>query len=199
MTESNPTVGRNARMARLPERAVRQVLERWAWWRRRGRLGAEVGWSRKTLTGHYLDGMPGTNCPVCHGKGRIPSARLRIERAMLICPTCNGEGKVELDKSDPTKANPAHIRSTYRGHEDEAMIAVDRLVCDLRQNPKTQKHHAVLWFEYVSHKYETQDWKANRMGLKPGYYRKLLHDAHAFVESGLRASNLYLETSAGPG
>ncbi len=179
----------------MPGPGVRPVLEQWAWWRRSGRLGAEVSWPRKTITGKFLDGMPGTNCPTCHGKGQIPMARFRIKSVMLVCPTCKGEGKIQFDKTDPEKANPACIRSTYRGHEDPTMIVVDRLVCELRQNPKTQKHHHVLWMEYVSHKHQTQEWKAVKMGLKHGYYRKLLHEAHAIIESGLRANSIHWEAN----
>ena len=48
--------------------------------------------------------------------------------------------------------------------------------------------------EYVSYKYQTQEWKAGKMGLKHGYYRKLLYQAHEIIESGLQANNIYLET-----
>jgi hypothetical protein len=195
MAQTNQTTKSGHTIVRMYEPGVRQVLEKWAWWRRSGRLGAEVGWPRKTITGKFLEGMPGTTCPTCHGKGQIPAARFRIARVMLVCPTCKGEGRVLLDKTDPEKINPAYIRSTYRGQEDQTMVVVDRLVCELRQSPKTEKHYYVLWSEYVSHKYETQEWKAGKLGIKHGYYRKLLHETHAMIERGLQDSGIYLETA----
>ena len=192
MTQSNQTI------IRMPEPGVRQVMEKWARWRRSGRLGAEVGWPRKTITGKFLDGMSGTNCPTCHGKGQVPAARFRIKSVMLVCPTCKGEGKILLDKTDRQKCNPAFIRSTHRGEADQAMVVVDRLVCDIRKSLKTEKHYYVLWSEYVTHKYETQEWKAGKLGIRHGYYRKLLHEAHVLIESGLRDSRIYMETVAKP-
>ncbi|HKQ30554.1 MAG TPA: hypothetical protein VJS66_04640 [Burkholderiales bacterium] len=186
----------NGRRIRIPETSAREVLERWRRWRRSGRLGAEVSWPTKTMTGKFMDGMPGINCPTCAGKGKAPSARFRVEHLMLLCPTCEGAGKVSLDKTDPERANPASIRSTYRGHVDEVMVIVDGLVCGLRQNVKTEKHHCVLWAEYVSYKYETQEWKAAKLGLAHGYFRKLLHEAHVMIENGLRDSGVCLETKS---
>lgn len=179
---------------RVLEPSVRHLLAKWAWWRRSGRLGAEVDWPKKTITGKFLDGMPGVNCPTCSGKGKVPSARLRIDRIMLVCPTCKGIGTIALDKRDPKKINPASVRSTrWSVQEDEVMLLLDRLVCSLRQNRKTEKHYFVLWSEYVSHKHETQEWKAAKLGISHGYFRKLLHELHTLIESGLRNSNIYLE------
>lgn len=175
---------------RIYESNVRELLEKWAWWRRAGRLGAEVAWPKKTLTGKFLDGMPGVNCPTCCGQGRIPVAQFRITRAMIACPTCEGEGRIKLDKTDPDKINPAFVRTTRRYNEDEVLVVVDRLVCSLRQNSKTAKYYFVLWAEYVSHKYERQDEKADRLGLSHSYFRKLLHDAHVIMEHGLFASHI---------
>lgn len=181
--------------SKIVEPNVRSVLERWAWWRRAGRLGAEVSWPKKTLTGKYMDAIRGVNCPTCSGKGKVPSARFRIDHLMLVCPTCDGNGSVSLEKHDPNKANPAHIRSTRRGYEDEVMVLVDKLVCQLRRNVKTEKHHCVLWAEYVScrHKPETQEWKAAKMGIAHGYFRKLLCEAHAMIASGLRDQRIHIE------
>lgn len=178
------------RKTRSVESSVRPVLERWAWWRRAGRLGAEVSWPTKTITGKFIDGIKGTVCPTCTGRGKIPSARFRVDHLMLVCPTCDGNGNVSLSKRDTGKAHPACIPSTARGHEDEVMLLVDKLVCQLRQNVKTEKHHCVLWAEYVSFKYETQEWKAAKMGVAHGYFRKLLHEAHAMIGSGLRHHNV---------
>ncbi len=188
-TESSKTI------IRISDHSVRELMGNWARWRRSGRLGAEVGWPRKTLTGKFMEGMPGTNCPTCGGKGRFPAARLRITSVTLICSTCKGEGTIALDKTDPEKINPAFIRSTFRGRDDRTLVVLDRLICEIRRSPKTEKHYYVLWSEYVTHKYEIQQWKANKMGITHGYFRKLLHEAHAIIESGLRANNIHLEAA----
>jgi hypothetical protein len=181
----------SASITRLHDPTIRELLQRWAAWRRQGRLGAEVGWSNKTLTGKLLDGLRGTRCPTCGGLGTMPGGRFRAKPATLVCSTCDGEGKILLDR-EPEKANPALIRPTYRGSEEHTLVLVDHLVCALRQGPKTQKHFLVLWAEYVSQRYATQQRKADGMGISHSYYRKLVHETHALIERGLRAQDIHV-------
>src|SRR5687768_2832089 len=86
---------------------IRDLMERWEEWRH-GKTGLGYG---KTFLEKCLEGMPGTNCPTCQGKGKTNS--------YPTCPTCSGIGRVKLDPSTTTgKVNPAFIRSTHRLPDD---------------------------------------------------------------------------------
>ena len=153
---------------------AREIMQQWARWRK-CRITAGIGWPRKSMLGRMMDGMPGTNCPTCQGRGK--------NQEFETCPTCSGEGRVKLDPGGK-KVNPAFIPSTYRLPDDPQSEDVDHLICELRAADKTYKYFYVLWAEYVKPN-GTQDIKARRMNMSHGYYRYLLHEAHKLVELGL--------------
>jgi len=73
---------------------VKHVIEGWARWRC-GRHG--LGYSRESMTGKLMSGMPGTGCPTCGKKGKVPGKQFGIDEDMIICPTCSGEGRVPME------------------------------------------------------------------------------------------------------
>lgn len=148
---------------------IRRILEQWAQWRQT-KIAAHLGFPSATTLGRMLDGMPGTICPACRGHDEH-------------CEICFGTGRVKLEVGD--KTNPVFIRSTRREPDDLQSETVDRLMCELRRSLKTQKYFFVLWAEYVR-SLGSQEMKAARMNVSFSYYRKLLHQAHAVMEVGLR-------------
>lgn len=71
-----------------------QTLEKWATWRVAG--GFYTGGSGLTITGKMIHGMPGTNCPTCGAKGRVPGAKYDLPDPFVTCPTCAGQGRVPM-------------------------------------------------------------------------------------------------------
>jgi hypothetical protein len=195
--------------ARLTNRnqQVREALERWAKWRhyRHGGYG-------KTLTERLIEGMPGTHCPTCGGRGK---------RGPFACPTCEGAGRVRLEDKPPraimtpcqhcergerngrtcshcrgsgirvyieAKVNPAHIRSTYRVPDDPVCQRIDRLVCELRRRDELLGYWFVLHAEYMTNVClgRTQAEKAQRMLLTQKCYESRLYRAVEWIGHGLK-------------
>lgn len=75
---------------------IRQQLEHWARWRHFRYTGG-IG---KTILQRVMEGMPGTNCPTCAGRGRAPGALIGRKGTHIQCPTCGGSGRVKLDAND---------------------------------------------------------------------------------------------------
>ena len=151
---------------------VRSLMEKWERWRHeRSKLGYG-----KTILEKCLEGMPGTNCPTCQGRGKTNS--------YPTCPTCSGNGTVKLDPSATKgKVNPAFIASTHRLPDDETSEKIDRLICEMRAHDKTKGYYYVLIQEYT--RIGTQEMKAERMHLTHNNYRVKLHRAHDMVSIGL--------------
>jgi hypothetical protein len=66
-------------------------MEGWAHYRhyRHGGIG-------KTLLQRAMDGMPGTHCPTCAGRGRAPGSLINHKAQWISCPTCGGSGRAKL-------------------------------------------------------------------------------------------------------
>ncbi len=145
------------------------IMGQWALWRHYKHHG---GYGR-TILDKLLSGMPGRGCPVCRRKGRVDG---------LICPVCHGKGTVELDKHN-NKINPAFIRQTSKYYGNALMERVDRIVSDLRRDPKTQSQYFVILAEFCRN--GTQEVKANRMGISDSYYSRLLKQAIEHIDQSL--------------
>ena len=76
--------------------SIRDLMDGWAI-HRRCRSNGGYG---KTILQRVLEGMPGTNCPTCAGKGRAPGALIGRKGTFIACPTCGGSGRVKLDATD---------------------------------------------------------------------------------------------------
>ena len=153
---------------------IRQKMEHWAKLRcSSSRLGYGPTFLEKCL-----EGMPGTHCPLCSGRGKT--------RSYPVCPTCSGSGRIKLDPAlTRDKVNPAFIPSTHLTPDDPVSEKIDRLICTLRKTPKTQALYFVLMQEYTRN--GTQEIKAGRIHISHAYYRKLLQRGHAWMEMGLRS------------
>ena len=92
-----------------------------------------------------MSGIKGTNCPSCHGAGRIPGYMVGSSLEFIDpCPQCRGDRQIKLDRS-PQKINPAHIHETSENEEgEEICLEIDKQVCRL-----SPKHKAVLMEEYT--------------------------------------------------
>lgn len=187
-------------------RDIRELMERWSRWRhyRHGGHG-------KTMTGKLLEGMPGTNCPSCAGRGKLA--------AYPVCPTCAGLGRVKLDARDKAdrridcepcqargetdgrtclhchgrgyrvesyvKVNPAFIPMTYHDPDDPVSQRIDRLVCELRQRDELLGYFFVIWAEYCDARGGTQAMKARRLGLSEDAFKKRLQRAVEWIGEAL--------------
>jgi hypothetical protein len=106
-----------------------EIMERWARYRH-GREGG-TGWPKQVMLGKLMDGMPGTGCPRCSGRGKVTIDAPGIARMRVDCPVCDGAGRVRLDPS-AVKVNPALIPQTgSRGqyNDDPLSQKVDWLIC----------------------------------------------------------------------
>lgn len=186
-------------------REIREWMERWARWRhyRYGGFG-------KTMTEKFVEGMPGTHCPGCGGRGK---------RAKAVCPTCYGSGHVMLSPTShkvhitvcarcengeisgrtcvscrgsgyrtmiENKVNPAHIRSTYQTPDDPISQRIDRLVCELRQRQILLGYYFVVHAEYCDARGGTQAIKAQRLLLTADCYESRLRRAVTWVGAAVR-------------
>lgn len=151
---------------------IRDLMERWERWRHdKPRLGYG-----KSILQKCLEGMPGTNCPTCAGRGKT--------RVYPVCPTCSGIGRIKLDPSATQgKVNPAFIASTHRLPDDEVSEKIDKLLCLMRADEHKQSYYFVLMQEYT--RSGTQEIKADRMLISYAYYKKLLYQAHEMLKIGL--------------
>lgn len=76
--------------------SIHDLMDRWSRYRRTQRLGG----FGKTILQRVLEGMPGTGCPTCAGKGRAAGALIGRKGTFIACPTCGGSGRVKLDTTD---------------------------------------------------------------------------------------------------
>ena len=106
------------------------------------RLGLGYG---QSLLGKLMEGVKGTTCSRCIGRGRVKDI---VSDSWAVCPICRGRGRVHLDGRG--KANPALIRSTKRdaSGEDEPEIIqrIDRAMQQL-----LIRHRVVLVTRYIIH------------------------------------------------
>lgn len=184
---------------------TREQMEQWARWRhyRWGGYG-------KTLTEKFIEGMPGTRCPACGGRGK---------RGHEVCATCGGAGQARLDQSTARpvitvcplckrgeingrtcmrcrgsgvramvnlKINPAHIRSTYQTPDDPVSQRIDRLVCELRRRDELLGYWFVVWAEYCDTRGGTQASKAQRLLILPDCYESRLRRAVAWIGAAVQ-------------
>lgn len=149
---------------------IRELMERWQVWRdeRRKETLAQLGYG-ETFLKKCLDDMPGTICPACRGKNQE-------------CPLCDGSGRIDLDP-EVGLVNPAFIRATSRSVEDDTSLKIDRIMCELRRNPKTLGYYLILLQEYT--RIGTQQIKADRIHISWGAYKTKLSRAHRAVEERL--------------
>ncbi len=181
-------------------RDIREELEGWAHWRhyRNGGYG-------KTMTEKFIEGMPGTRCPACagrgkrghdtcatcHGAGQVHLAPASHEVSITVCPRCergeiNGRTCVACRGSGyrttiEAKINPAHIRSTYQSPDYPIYERIDRLVCELRRRDQLLGYYFVIWAEYCDSRGGTQAIKAQRLLLKPDCYESRLRRAVGWI------------------
>ncbi len=106
---------------------IREQMEGWAHWRhyRHGGLG-------KTILQRVLEGMPGTGCPTCAGKGRASGALIGRKGTFIACPTCGGNGRVKLDASDykiRTRPCPHCFVKTCEGDKGRSTGEVNGRTC----------------------------------------------------------------------
>lgn len=179
---------------------IREALERWARWRH-----FRYGGYGKTLTEKFIEGMPGTRCPTCAGRGK---------RGREQCPTCEGAGRVRLDPGATRvrvfecrrcergeingrtchwcrgsgvrtvvdyRINPAHIRSTYLVPDDPVCQRIDRLVCEMKRRETLLGYWFVVNAEYVDGRGGTQADKAQRMLLTADCYESRLRRALEWI------------------
>lgn len=154
-------------------------MEVWARYRM-GRADSGNGWPKKVILGKMQDGMPGTGCPTCGGKGSVSGALYGVARAKVSCLTCNGDGKVKLDGGN--KVNPAFIMPTGSRKfmdDDPRSQKVDWLVCTVL----TEYQRVVVMATYTQN--GTQDQKSSKMGISQGFFSKLLGEAHDLIMSRL--------------
>lgn len=155
----------------VSEFRIRELMVRWEIWRdsRRREMLAELGYG-PTMIGKCLSDMPSTVCTLCRGRDEN-------------CALCDGVGKIMMDPNG--KICPAFIRSTHRSPDDETSERVDRIMCELRANPKTLGYYLILLQEYT--RSGNQQIKADRIHLTFGNYRTKLHRAHRHIQEGLIA------------
>ena len=161
--------------------SISQILEAWAQWRAHPWKVAHLGYG-KTVLARMLDGMPGTFCPYCAGKGK---------RDGDTCPQCSGLGRIKLDPSSTRlKINPAFIVSTHLPEDNPLFYVVDRAVAGL---PK-QQYKAVM-SEYVWHISEPdQRRRAKRLRLSYSNFKKSLERGRGTVEQHLKDNRFSLSS-----
>lgn len=181
--------------------STREWMERWARWRH-----YRFGGFGKTLTEKFVEGMPGTRCPTCAGRGK---------RGREACPTCNGAGRVPLnpgatrvrtlkcnrcDRGERNgrtchwcrgsgvrtlvdyRINPAHIQSTRQVTDDPVCQRIDRLVCEMKRRDALLGYWDVVWAEYCdAHSGRTQEMRASRLLLTTDCYESRLRRALQWI------------------
>lgn len=154
---------------------IEELLERWARWRQY-RASGELGWAKRDSLGKMMSGMPGTNCPKCHGLGTHLAKKKKIRKD---CDFCNGTGRIRMDNT--TKANPALIRSTAPryGYDDPESQRIDFIVCTVI----TEDERAVLIMEYT--RIGNQNQKISRLKCTHNYYNELRQSAEAKISEQL--------------
>lgn len=195
----------------MTNRDIREQMERWARWRHDPN---RHGYGRTVLQ-RMLEGMPGTNCPTCSGRG--------YTRRYPVCPGCSGAGRVRLDqKADRAvtrqcpecmrdgfsrgeidgrtchkcrgsgvavyhahKVNPAFISSTRVAVSDVICERIDRLVCELSRRGQTIIYWYVIGAEYMDSRGGTQEMKAQRCLLTVECYKKRLQRALEWIAEAL--------------
>ena len=163
---------------------LKELMERWSAWRIQG-FDVGIGWPRRTTLGRAMDGMPSTQCTLCHGRKQVPGHRVGALVPFVQCPQCRGEGKIKTDPSK-IKANPAFIRSTSAGYEVDDPISelIDRVVAmQLKEKEKKVINAEYSWIG-------RQTDKARRVGYGYGLYIKLLSGAHGTIKSALRQAKV---------
>lgn len=149
-----------------------EALERWARYCAIREDGG-TGWAKRTLLGRMLDGMPGTTCPKCLGKGHVHIQPDTGPKVKLECPTCDGQGRVKLDTRE-TLVNPALIMPTgskARYDDDPVAQRVDWIICA----HMTEDSRIILRLQYLRN--GTQEQKARRLRISQGHYSKILGEA----------------------
>lgn len=76
--------------------SIHDLMDRWSRYRRTQRLGG----FGKTILQRMMEGVPGTGCPTCGTKGRVPGSLVGSSDPFVKCPTCGGAGRVPLDAND---------------------------------------------------------------------------------------------------
>lgn len=85
----------------MNHKETRDVLEGWGRWRH-----YRFGGYGKTLTQKFIEGIPGTNCPACSGRGKAPVGWRNGKQMYIVCPDCGGSGRVDLE---PKAARPVTV------------------------------------------------------------------------------------------
>jgi hypothetical protein len=117
-------------------------------------------------------------CPMGCGPTPERPNEKRGEVNGTTCFRCRGEGTVIIIDE---KVNPAFIRSTFMEPCDPVSERIDRLVCELRQRPKTLGYYFVVWMEFCDARGGTQDHKAQRLHLTYSSFKKRLERALDWV------------------
>lgn len=100
----------------------------------------------------------------------------------MTCFRCRGAGEIDVNQD---RVNPAFIKSTRIDLCDPVSERIDRLVCELRQRPKTLGYYFVLKQEYCDPRGGTQEMRAGRMCLTAGAYCMRLQRALDWIEAAL--------------
>lgn len=152
------------------ERVI-EMLESWARYAQ-GRIDGGIGWPKKVMLGKLLDGMPGTNCPRCSGKGRITIKHPIAGEIRSQCPICDGEGRVKLDPTG--KVNPALIHgSGPRQHydDDPQSQRIDWLIC----TELTEDQRSVVIAEFRAN--GNRNMKIAKLRIRHSTYNELLDES----------------------
>ena len=151
---------------------IRQIIEAWAQWRHT-RFWIPLGYG-KTPLARMMDGMPGTNCPLCRTTGKYGGN---------TCPQCSGLGRIKLDPSSTRlKINPAGIRSTGQPEDNPIFYTLDAIIAQ----QLSAKRKRIIKAEYVWWPSETQKERARRLGISHGHFRDLLYETHGEIEQRLK-------------
>lgn len=176
-------LGEETKGAGLPvlmrDERFKDLMEQWAAWRVRG-FDTGIGWPRRTTLGRAMDGMPSTQCTLCHGRKQVAGWRVGALIPFVCCPQCRGEGKIKTDPSKH-KANPAFIRSTSAGYEiDDPVSELIDLVVSRHLKPKESKV-VIIEYSWIGRQRD----KAIKAGYSYSHYKKLLDDGQGIVEEAL--------------
>lgn len=97
---------------------IRELMERWARWR----IARRQGGYGKTFTQKCIEGMPGTNCPACSGRGRLPGAVIAGKASWVICANCRGSGHVDLQRQRAPRRVPCplHCGPTFLNRSEKS-------------------------------------------------------------------------------
>ena len=162
----------------MPQSAIVAKMEIWARWcvKRNPQLGYG-----KNVFARLIEGMPGTGCPTCGGRGRAPGAVFGVAQQYVKCETCNGAGRVKLNKTSGAKINPALINPTkppdFSNELAEKIDYIVKAIC-------TERDQEILNLEYFYN--GRQQDKAKRLKISQGYYSTCLTEAHDTIEDNLK-------------